>query len=234
MSGKDNNDNTSMMEMMKLMLTNMGEINSNMNNLSNDISNVREDMNMNINNVRDDMNNDMANVRFESLQERIASRAGSRAVSPSTLQAKLKAKIKVEPIDLATDTPRAYAPKEDISMTAIMKNHEDADAFAHANPMPKQRKPLESRRMNTHAFRDSYAAVNRQNNPTQSGTFTTATTEVTAYLDGLLTLAKCLEFERLLLEYSQRYNIEIRYTNQISNNLKYEIRTRFELTDSQF
>jgi len=99
MSGEDNNDNISMMEMMKLMLTNMGnEINSNMNNLSNDI-----------NNVRDDMNNDMANVRFESLQERIASRAGSRAVSPSTLQAKLKAKIKVEPIDLATGTPRAYA-----------------------------------------------------------------------------------------------------------------------------
>ena len=38
----------------------------------------------------------------------------------------------------------------------------------------------------------------------------------------------------MLLEYSQRYNIEIRYTNQISNNLKYEIRARFELTDSQF
>ena len=61
MSGEDNNDNISMMEMMKLMLTNMGnEINSNMNNL-------RDDMNM---------NNDMANARFESVQERIASRAG--------------------------------------------------------------------------------------------------------------------------------------------------------------
>ena len=61
MSGEDNNDNISMMEMMKLMLTNMGnEINSNMNNL-------RDDMNM---------NNDMANARFESVQERIASQAG--------------------------------------------------------------------------------------------------------------------------------------------------------------
>ena len=88
--------------------------------------------------------------------------------------------------------------------------------------------------MNTHAWRDSYAAVNRQNNPTQRGTFTTATPEVTAYLDGPLTLTKCLEFELLLLVYSQRYSIEIRYTNQISNNLKYEIRARFELTDSQF
>ena len=88
--------------------------------------------------------------------------------------------------------------------------------------------------MNTHAWRDSFAAVNRRKNPTQRGTFTTTTPEVTAYLDGPLTLTKCLEFERLLLEYSQRYNIEIRYTNQISNNLKYEIRARFELTDSQF
>ena len=217
MSGEDNNDNTSMMEMMKLMFTNMGnEINSNMNNLSNDINNVRDDMNMNINNVRDgmSMNNDMVNAKFESLQERIASRAGSRAVSPSTLAAKLKAKIKVEPIDLATDTPRAYAPREDILMTALMKNNEDANAFADANPMPKQRKPLESKRLNTHAWRDSHAAVNRRNNPTQRGTFTTTTPEVTAYLDGPLTLAKCLEFE-----YSQRYNIEIRYMNQISNNL---------------
>ena len=69
-----------------------------------------------------------------------------------------------------------------------MKNNEDANAFADANPMPKQRKPVESKRMNTHAWRDSYAAVNRQNNPTQRGTFTTArllldTDKVTAYLD---------------------------------------------------
>jgi len=72
--------------------------------------------------------------------------------------------------------------------------------------------------MNTHAWRDSFAAVNRRNNPTQRGTFTTTTPEVTAYPDGDTGV----------------YNIEIRYTNQISNNLKYEIRARFELTDSQF
>ena len=94
-------------------------------------------------------------------------------------------------------------------MTAIIKNNEDTNAFADENPMPKQRKPLESKRMNTHAWRDSYAAVNPQNKLTQRGTFTTATPEVTAYLDGPLSLTKCLEFERLLLEYSKRYNIEI-------------------------
>ena len=43
-------------------------------------------------------------------------------------------------------------------------------------------------------------------NPMQRGTFT----------DDPLTLSKCLE-----------------YTNQISNNLKYDIRARFELTDQQ-
>jgi len=68
--------------------------------------------------------------------------------------------------------------------------------------MPRQRKLTESKRMNTHAWRDSFAAVNRRNNPTQRGTFTTTTPEVTAYLDGPLTLTKCLEFERLLLEFT--------------------------------
>jgi predicted phage tail protein len=241
MSGDENNDNTSIMEMIRLMLTNMS------NEFNSSVNDINHNMNNNMNSLREDMsslkvdmnsNNDMVNARIESLQERIASRTNSRAVSPSTLALKLNAKVKMEPIDLATDTPRAYAPREDISMTVLMKSHEDANAFADANPMPKQRKPLESKptskRMNTHAWRDSFAAVNRKNNPAQRGTFTTTTPEVTAYLDGPLTLLKCLEFERLLLEYSQRHNIEIRYTNQVSNNLKHEIRARFELTDSQF
>ncbi len=48
-------------------------------------------------------------------------------------------------------------------MTVLMKNNEDANAFA-ATRMPKQRKPLESKRMNTYAWRDSHTAVNRKNN----------------------------------------------------------------------
>jgi hypothetical protein len=106
---------------------------------------MNSNLNNNMNSLIEDIinNNEVVNARFESLQDKI----DSRAVSPSTLTAKLHAKIKVEPIDLATDTPRAYAPREDISMTAIMKNHEDTDAFAHANPMPKQRKPVESKRL---------------------------------------------------------------------------------------
>ena len=177
MSGEENNDNANIMELMKYMFSSMSDqFNSYINDMNHNINN-------NMNSIRDDMNmnNDMVNARIESLQERIASRAGSRAVSPSTLAAKLNARIKVEPIDLATDTPRAYAPREDISMTVLMKNNEDANAFADANPMPKQRKPLESKRMNTHAWRDSYAAVNRSNNPTQRGTFTASKALKTLY-----------------------------------------------------
>ena len=188
MSGEENNDNANIMELMKSMFSSMSDqFNSNMNDMDHNISN-------NMNSIRDDMNsnNDMVNARIESLQERIASRVGSRAVNPSTLAAKLNNRIKVEPIDLATDTPRAYAPREDISMTAIIKNNEDANAFADENPMARL-----------------ICCSQPSEQPTQRGTFTTATPEVTAYLDGPLTLTKCLEFERLLLEYSQRYNVEI-------------------------
>jgi hypothetical protein len=89
-----------MMELMKSMFSSMSDMNHNMNNLIEDIIN----------------NYEVVNARFESLQDKINLRAISRVVSPSTLAAKLNAKIKVEPVDLVTDMPRAYAPREDISM----------------------------------------------------------------------------------------------------------------------
>lgn len=84
------------------------------------MSNLEERVNGNMNNlsVRQEVssNNDITNARFESLSEKIASKAASRsnsrAVSP--------AKVKVEPIDLVFETPRAQAPAEDISMTATL------------------------------------------------------------------------------------------------------------------
>jgi len=105
MSGVDNNDNTSIVEMMKLMFANMGnELNHNMNN--------------NMNSLREDMNsiNDMMNARIESLQERIASGEGSRAVSSSTLASKLNAKVGIELAGLSMDTPTEYAPNNEVSM----------------------------------------------------------------------------------------------------------------------
>ena len=290
MSGEDsksNNDMASIMEMMRSMSDTMKTNNDNTNaNMQASMGSLREDLAISMGHLREDLNSNISqsseqlHMRMEVLQEKIisransraTSRAASRAVSPTTLAAKLNVKLRGDPVkkdasSLVPETPRAYAPPEDITRTAIVKgndyadavaeenpmlatrlnakvkeepfdlvikNKEDAERFSQANPLAKQRKPLVTMRMNTHAFRDSLAATSRKNNPTQRGTFTTTTPEVTAYLDGPLTLSKCLEFERLLLEYSQRYNIEIRYTNQVSNNLKYEIRARFELTDSQF
>ena len=37
-----------------------------------------------------------------------------------------------------------------------------------------------------------------------------------------------------MLDFQQKYNVEVRYTNYVDADLKYVIRARFELTDSNF
>jgi len=37
-----------------------------------------------------------------------------------------------------------------------------------------------------------------------------------------------------MLDFQQKYNVELRYTNYVSTDLKYEIKARFELADSDF
>ena len=37
-----------------------------------------------------------------------------------------------------------------------------------------------------------------------------------------------------MLDFQQKYNVEVRYTNYVDADLKYEIRARFRLTDSDF
>jgi hypothetical protein len=37
-----------------------------------------------------------------------------------------------------------------------------------------------------------------------------------------------------MLDFQQKYNVEVRYTNYVDTDLKYEIRARFGLTDSDF
>ena len=103
MSGEDNSNNEVMMELMKSMFSSMSnQFNTNMSDMNNNINN-------NMNSLREDIinNNEVVNARFESLQERIASRAGSHAVSPSTLAAKLNTKVGSELVGLAMDSPRA-------------------------------------------------------------------------------------------------------------------------------
>ena len=55
-----------------------------------------------------------------------------------------------------------------------------------------------------------------------------------AHLSSPLKLEKYLTFERDMLDFQQKYNVEVRYTNYVSTDLKYEIRARFELADSDF
>ena len=37
-----------------------------------------------------------------------------------------------------------------------------------------------------------------------------------------------------MLDFQQKYYVEVRYTNYIAQDLKYELRARFELSDSRF
>ncbi len=162
MSGEDSKSNNDMASMMEAMRSMFGEvrdnmnnldqrINSNMNNLDQRINSdmkasmgsLREDLAISMSHLREDLNgnimqsSEQIHMRMESLQERMNSRANSkansRAVSPGA-----NARIKEEPIgrvDLVMETPRAFAPEEEISMTAIIKNNEDAEKFSQANPL---------------------------------------------------------------------------------------------------
>jgi len=62
--------------------------------------------------------------------------------------------------------------------------------------------------------------------------FTRKTTDNKAHLSNPLTLEKCLAFERDMLDFQQKYNVEAHYTNYVDSDLKYEIIPRFVLTNS--
>ena len=63
--------------------------------------------------------------------------------------------------------------------------------------------------------------------------FTRTTPENKAHLSSPLTLENCLTSERDMLDFQQKYNVEVRYTNYVDAGLMYEIRARFGLTDSE-
>ena len=50
-------------------------------------------------------------------------------------------------------------------------------------------------------------------------TFTRTTPENKAHLSSPLTLEKCLTFERDMLDFQQKYNVEVRYTNYVDTDL---------------
>ena len=83
------------------------------------------------------------------------------------------------------------------------------------------------RRDNTHAYRDSYNATHRPNDPLKTESFTRTTPECKAQLAGPLTLEKFLDFQN-------KYNVKVRHTSYLSDELKAEMKARFDLTDSRF
>ena len=52
--------------------------------------------------------------------------------------------------------------------------------------------------------------------------------------EGPLTLEKCLEFQKDILDFQNKYNVEVRHTSYLSDELMAEMKARFDLTDSRF
>jgi hypothetical protein len=108
-----------------------------------------------------------------------------------------------------------------VSMTEIFRDAKAADDFAEKNKgwEKRERKPAVYQRDNTISRRETFAAINRPGNPVMKETFTRTTLENKAYLSSPLTLEKCLTFERDMLDFQQKYNVEVRYTNYMDTDL---------------
>jgi hypothetical protein len=244
MSGEDNNNiNTPMMEQLMTMLNNrfnsIEENNNNMNiNTNNNINSLKADMN-NINEKVGSLQEENLATREELLaridtKSRFFSRASSRATSPKQLMKQLHEKLPVD--ELPLETPRGQYPDVQVSMTEIFRDAKAADDFAEVNKgrERRERKPAIYQRDNTISRRETFATINRPGNPVMKETFTRTTPEKKAHLSSPLTLEKYLTFEHDMLDFQQKYYVEVRYTNYVNTDLKYEIRARFGLTDSDF
>ena len=148
MSGEGNNDNANIMELMKSLFSSMIEqFNSNINdmnhNINNNMNSIRDDMSS----IKDDMNsnNDMVNARFESLQERIASRAGSRAVN------RLNGSLQAEGIATREELLARIDTKSRMSCKASSRATSPHQVAARlqelSEKLPEHKMPLETPRM---------------------------------------------------------------------------------------
>ena len=179
-------------------------------------------------------------------RSRASTRAPSRATSPRQLAARLEElnmkmpelipvtkmpdqtkDIKVPDLRMPMETPRAVYEEPRLTMTEIFKDKQAADDFEEQNKLRDKRKLAVNKRDNTISSRETFAAINRPGNPVMKETFTRTTPDNKARLSSPLTLEKCLVFERDKLDFQQNYNVEVRYTNYVDNDPKYEIRARF-------
>ena len=187
------------------------------------INNVKNELNNNINS-----NSQAVNDKFEIIQaenaatreelltrindrSRLSSRASSRATSPRQLAARLQSLHgKMPDLEMPLETPRVEYSEPQVSMTEIFANKKAADDFEDVNRLRDRRKPAVSQRDNTISRRETFAAINRPGNPVMKETFTRTTPENRAHLSSPLTLEKCLTFERDMLDFQQKYNVEVR------------------------
>ena len=221
----------SIMEVMQAMFNNLN------NTITNSNDSLRAEINNNNDSLRAEINNNQAlntaarMEMFELIDQRsrkstrAPTRATSRAVSPKTLVAQVSAKlesgVQETPVQ---ETPRINSFGPDLSLTQVFRDKEAADSFAEENAMRRQRAPKISNRDNTHAYRDSYNATHRPNDPLKTESFTRTTPECKARLEGPLTLAKCLEFQKDILDFQNKYNVEVRHTSYFSDELKAEMK----------
>jgi len=213
------------------------------NNLTNNM-NINNSLRAEINNKIDEMQSLNAAARIEMFElvdqrsrrsTRASTKTTSRAVSPKSLVAQVSAKLESgvqEPP--VVETPRINSFGPDLSLTQVFRDKDAADHFAEENAMRRQCAPKVSNRDNTHAYRDSYNATHRPNDPLKTESFTRTTPECKAKLKGPLTLKKCLEFQKDILDFQNKYNVEVRHTSYLSDELKAEMKARFDLTDSRF
>lgn len=95
----------------------------------------------------------------------------------------------VEQADIA-ETPRGNYFGPDQTLTQVFRDAEAAENFVDDNMMRRGRAPKVSNRDNTYAYRDSFKAQNRPNEPMHRKQFTRTTPLCKAKLDEPLTLEK--------------------------------------------
>ena len=108
-------------------------------------------------------------------------------------------------------------------MTEIFANMQAADDFEEVNRLRNRRRSMVKKRDNTISSRETFAAINRLDNPVMKETFTRTTPDNKAHLSNPLTLEKCLMLESGMLYFQLKYIVEVRYTNYVDSDLKYEL-----------
>ena len=243
------------------MNNNINDINNSMNNNNNHINKAIETMQVLHEASRAEL---LERIDQRSrLSTRATTRAGSRAVSPKSLMAGVNAKLKSDadtpdvsdvpqgitmtnalperqvrpsPAEQAyvAETPRVNGFGPDLTLTQVFRDKDAADRFEEENILRRGRQPKVSNRDNTHAYRDSFNAQNRPNDPMHREQFTRTTPLCEAKLDGPLTLEKCLTFQKDVLDFQNKFNVAVRLTSYLSDDLKADMKARFDLTDSRF